>query len=65
MVDYQDTSHGFIWGSLRVERIAALPDGSFVVKVFSRGRYDEGVEVRVSAKGRSVRVFRNGEEMET
>lgn len=49
------TLFGFIWGPVRVTRISSFPRGH-VVDV-------NGVEIYVSAKGRSVRVFRDGKEL--
>ena len=52
-----NTSYGFQWEQVEVTRIAEF-NGTRCVEV-------NGVNVYVSPKGRSVRVFRNGKEMTT
>ena len=55
------TDHGFVWGSLTVERTMRLPERGRVVHVLGAG--SAGVEVYVSNGGRSVRVFKDGREL--
>lgn len=58
LLPIEETRFGFIWGHLVVERVAVNPDGSAVVFVAGT-EGAKGVEIRVSPKGRSVRVFRS------
>jgi hypothetical protein len=56
------TPDGFRWGPLEVLRTARLPSPSFGYVLTVRGEGTE-IEVYVSEKGRSLRVFRDGKEM--
>ena len=52
--------YGFDWGPLSVERVAHVEGRGYVVDVRSRERYEDGVQIYVSEKGRSIRVFPRG-----
>jgi hypothetical protein len=60
IVDREITLYGFRFGAAEVERTAELPDGGVVVTVRTESK---AIEVYVSAKGGSVRVFRRGKEL--
>jgi len=56
--------YGFQWGQVNVERMADWPDGYKTLSIRpSGGTHKQGIQIHVSPKGRSIRVFRNGEEL--
>jgi hypothetical protein len=58
------SDHGFTWGNMEVTRMMTLPNGGHVLNVKAEGKkYQEGVEIYLSPKGRSIRVWRNGKEL--
>lgn len=56
------TQYGFEFGAMSVERIMQVEGRGTVVGVYGADR-SNGVQVYVSEKGRSVRVFRKGREL--
>jgi hypothetical protein len=53
------TPFGFVWGPAEITRCALLPKDSRVLQIKTPYR---SLDVYVSATGRSVRVFSDGEE---
>lgn len=66
-----DTRFGFKWGPVAVERLADLPRdggrcrviGVYRVEGPNREGLDKILEIYVSPKGQSVRVWRGGKEL--
>lgn len=71
MSDDGDTRYGFKWGPVAVERMAEFPRSNGQAKVIGIYRVDgphradmfQMLEIYVSPRGRSVRVFRGGKEL--
>lgn len=64
MSDLGNDPHGFTWGNVEVTRMMVLPTGGRVLNVRAKGKsYREGMEIYVSPKGRSIRVWRDGKEL--
>jgi hypothetical protein len=61
----KDTQYGFIWGPLEVTRMAHFRMGEKSEAYCVRVRTEAGksIDVYVSRTGRSLRVFRDGEEL--
>lgn len=57
-----ETDYGFKWGSMEVTRILSH-EGYKAVTVGPVDDPDRSVEIYVSPKGKSVRVFRKGMEL--
>ena len=49
------------WGPIVVERTAHIEGRGYVVSVRTKGSYERSVQVYVSEKGRSMRVYVRGE----
>lgn len=56
--DWRETTYGFTWGGMKFERLFSDRVG-VVARIGGTGT-DDHVEVFVSPKGRSVRVFCHG-----
>ena len=65
MSDYQDTRYGFKWGPAEVSLLAHFRKGEKRETRVFRVETDAGqkIEIYVSRTGRSLRVFRDGEEL--
>ena len=67
-IHYRETQHGFEYGAATVERIMSYERGKgkgrwVVIGIKPTGDEKHSVEVYVSPKGRSVRIFCNGKEL--
>lgn len=56
------TPFGFTFGAMEVERLVKLPDGRTALRVRAGNNI---VEIYASPTGRSLRVWKNGDGMET
>ena len=60
MSELGDDAFGFVWGQVKVTRIASLPTGHKVVRIETA---HDSIDVYVAPKGRKVRAFRGNEEL--
>lgn len=59
-VEEDEGRYGFAWGPLVVERMIHVPGRGYVVDIRPREQHETGVQVYVSEKGRSVKVYPRG-----
>lgn len=57
------TPHGFTWGPMTVDRLAAVDRSGGRYRVLRVSTGFQALDIYVSPTGRSVRVFRNNQEL--